>query len=289
MLHHIARTLRQSGDDALMGNDLKRAATQRLFGFELLPAPFVIAHLQMGLLLQSLNAPLSGNERAGVYLTNALTGWEPPKDPKTQLTLLPELQRERDAAEQVKRSRKILVVLGNPPYDGYAGMAIGEERALSDAYRTTQAAPKPRGQGLNELYVRFFRMAERRIVEQSGEGVICFISNYSWLEGDSHPGMREKYLEVFDAITIDCLNGDKYKTGKQTPDGAPDPSVFSTELNKRRHSGGHGHCLYWCARPSTKTAPRCGFGRCGVNRNGRNCQPSLRRYPQQPTKPLPQP
>ena len=232
VLHHIARTLRQNGDDALMGNDLKRAATQRVFGFELLPAPFVIAHLQMGLLLQSLSAPLADSERAGVYLTNALTGWEPPKDPKTQLTLLPELQRERDAAEQVKRNRKILVVLGNPPYDGYAGMAIGEERTLSDAYRTTQRASKPQGQGLNELYVRFFRMAERRIVEQSGEGVICFISNYSWLEGESHPGMREKYLEVFDRITIDCLNGDKYKTGKQTPTGAPDPSMFSTELNK---------------------------------------------------------
>ena len=39
--------------------------------------------------------------------------------------------------------------------------------------------------------------------------------------------MRERYLEAFDAIRIDCLNGDKYKTGKTTPDGAPDPSIFS--------------------------------------------------------------
>ena len=41
--------------------------------------------------------------------------------------------------------------------------------------------------------------------------------------------MRERYLEAFDAIRIDCLNGDKYKTGKVTPDGTPDPSIFSTE------------------------------------------------------------
>ena len=39
--------------------------------------------------------------------------------------------------------------------------------------------------------------------------------------------MRERYLEAFDVIRIDNLNGDKYKTGKTTPDGAPDPSIFS--------------------------------------------------------------
>ena len=87
---------------------------------------------------------------------------------------------------------------------------------------------KPEGQGLNDLYVRFFRMAERRIAEKTGRGVVCFISNYSWLDGLSFTGMRERYLEAFDAIRIDCLNGDKYKTGKTTPDGEPDPSIFST-------------------------------------------------------------
>ncbi len=71
-------------------------------------------------------------------------------------------------------------------------------------------------------------MAERRIVEKTGRGVVCFISNYSWLDGLSFPGMRERYLEAFDTIRIDCLNGDKYKTGKVTPDGSPDPSIFST-------------------------------------------------------------
>ena len=72
-------------------------------------------------------------------------------------------------------------------------------------------------------------MAERRITEKTGQGVICFISNYSWLDGLSFTGMRERYLEAFDNIRIDCLNGDKYKTGKVAPDGSPDPSIFSTE------------------------------------------------------------
>ena len=71
-------------------------------------------------------------------------------------------------------------------------------------------------------------MAERRIVErQPASGIVCFISNYSWLDGLSFTGMRERYLEVFDRIWIDCLNGDKYKTGKLTPDGEPDPSCSS--------------------------------------------------------------
>ena len=106
-------------------------------------------------------------------------------------------------------------------------MAVDEERELSAAYRMTKRVRRPEGQGLNDLYVRFFRMAERRIAK-TGQGVVCFISNYSWLDGLSFTGMREHYLEAFDAIRIDCLNGDKYKTGKVAPDGSPDPSIFST-------------------------------------------------------------
>ena len=140
----------------------------------------------------------------------------------------PELEDERDRAERVKQATPILVILGNPPYNGFAGVAEDEERELSAAYRTTKQVRKPEGRGLNDLYVRFFRMAERRIAEKTGQGVVCFLSNYSWLDGLSFTGMRERYLEAFDAIRIDCLNGDKYKTGKVTPDGTPDPSIFST-------------------------------------------------------------
>ena len=226
-LKRIAANLRGKGLGALTGARVKQAATQRVFGFEIMPAPFVVAHLQVGLTMQALDAPLSddGNERAGVFLTNALTGWEP----RTQKPLpFPELEEERDRAERVKQDTPVLVILGNPPYNGFAGMAVDEERELSEAYRTVREVRKPEGQGLNDLYVRFFRMAERRIAEKTGRGVVCFISNYSWLDGLSFTGMRERYLEAFDAIRVDCLNGDKYKTGKTTPDGRPDPSIFST-------------------------------------------------------------
>jgi len=251
VLRKIEETLRHKGGDALVGHDLKRAALERVFGFEILPAPFVVSHLQLGLLLQSLGAPLSDGkkERARVFLTNALTSWEYPKHPK-KLPFL-ELEEERDAADEVKRERPILVILGNPPYNSFAGIArMDEERGLTEAYRTTTSAPAPQGQGLNDLYVRFFRMAERRIVEKTGKGIVSFISNYSWLDGLSFTGMRERYLEVFDRIWIDCLNGDKYKTGKLTPEGRPDPSIFSTEFNKEGIQVGTGIALLIRTSPS---------------------------------------
>ena len=227
VLRRIYLNLEGRGLGALTGATVRKAATERVFGFEIMPAPFVVAHLQVGLTMQDLDAPLSedGDERAGIFLTNALTGWEP----TVQKPLpFPELEEERDRAERVKQDTPVLVILGNPPYNGFAGMAMEEERELSTAYRRTRRVRRPEGRGLNDLYVRFFRMAERRITEKTGQGVVCFISNYSWLDGLSFTGMRERYLEEFDAIRIDNLNGDKYRTGKVAPDGASDPSIFST-------------------------------------------------------------
>jgi hypothetical protein len=230
VLKRIDMTLAERGLGALRGQMVKKAAITRVFGFEILPAPFVVAHLQVGLVLRSLGATLqSDHERAGVYLTNALTGWEPVT---TKPLPFPGLEEERRRADKVKQEVPILVILGNPPYNGFAGMGMAEERSLSVAYRTTKKVRRPEGQGLNDLYVRFYRMAERRITEKTGRGIVCFISNYSWLDGLSFPGMRERYLEAFDALRIDCLNGDKFRTGKTTPEGSPDPSIFSTDHNR---------------------------------------------------------
>ena len=225
-LRRIAETEQAAGLGALAAASVREAAATRVFGFEIMPAPLVVAHLEVGLAMEQLGAGLGDDERAGVYLTNALTGWEPHT---TKPLPFPELEQERKAANAVKQERPILVVLGNPPYNGFAGVAVEEERELSRAYRTVQGGdvPKPQGQGLNDLYVRFFRMAERRIADRTGQGVVCFISNYSWLDGLSFPGMRQRYLDAFDIVRIDSLNGDKYRTGKLTPDGHPDPSIFS--------------------------------------------------------------
>ena len=159
----IGRRLREQGGDALVAQDLKQAAKERVFGFEIMPAPFVIAHWQIGLLLASVGAPLAGgDERAAIYLTNALTGWREPAGP-TQSLLLPELEPERDAAERVKRDVPILVIIGNPPYNAFAGTSPAEEEGLVEPYKVWAAAGlgHPEVQSRRALHVAFFRVAER--------------------------------------------------------------------------------------------------------------------------------
>jgi len=225
VLRRIAANLKGQGLGALAGSRVRQAATERVFGFEIMPAPFVVAHLQIGLTARELDAalPEDGSARAGVFLTNALTGWEPRA---TKPLPFPELQDERDRAERVKQDRPILVILGNPPYNGFAGMAVDEERELSAAYRSTRRVRRPEGQGLNDLYIRFFRMAERRITEKTGRGIVCFISNYSWLDGLSFTGMRERYLGAFDKVRIDNLHGDRI-ISEYAPDGRTSETIFA--------------------------------------------------------------
>ncbi|MGH9734210.1 MAG: type ISP restriction/modification enzyme [Candidatus Acidiferrales bacterium] len=234
VLRQIEATLKANGGDALTADDIKTAAMDRVFGFELLPAPFVVSHLQLGLLLQSLGAPLSEklHERVGVYLTNALTGWTPPKGAKQKL-MFPEMEEERDAAELVKRDKTILVVLGNPPYYAFAGVSPEEEQGLVEPYKEGLATEwKIRKYNLDELYVRFLRLAERRIAEMSKRGIVCYISSYSYLSDPSFVVVRKRLCGEFNYAWLDCLNGDSRETGKLTPDGQPDPSVFSTEYNR---------------------------------------------------------
>lgn len=88
VLKRISANLKEKGEDALGGYDIKKAAMERVFGFEILPAPFVVAHMQLGLLLQHFGTPLTDekNEHAGVFLTNSLTDWEPPDPQKKNLS-----------------------------------------------------------------------------------------------------------------------------------------------------------------------------------------------------------
>jgi hypothetical protein len=260
VLNCIAATLKSKGEDALFAQKLKKIAMERVFGFEILPAPFVVSHLQLGLLLQNLGAPLSdaANERVSVYLTNSLTGWEPPKGAKVQL-VWPEVQAERDAADSVKRKAPVLVVLGNPPYNAFAGISPAEEEGLVGVYKgiywtdkvnrkgkivkNKQGTPvqvrryrlnDPESRGgwgikkfnLDDLYVRFFRLAERRIAEVTGRGVVCYISNHSYITEPSFVILREHLLKSFNKVWIENLHGDR-KRSEYAPDGRTSETVFA--------------------------------------------------------------
>ena len=167
------------------------------------------------------------------------SGWEGPDQIKVNF---PELQQEHEAARKVKRDGKIIVILGNPPYNRFAGMALEEEADLVDHYKGIRRREKEvkgktvmaqegesllytkwgiRKQLLDDLYIRFFRLAEKRIGEKAEYGIVSYISNASYLTGRSHPLMRESLLANFHAIWIDNTNGDKYKTGKIIPQGLP--------------------------------------------------------------------
>jgi len=206
VLRKIHETLAAKSDSALTAQHLKKAAMERVFGFEILPAPFVVSHLQLGLMMRSLGAPLSDDkrERVGVYLTNALTGWEPPSSPKDQLAF-PELQEELEKSGEIKRQTPIIVVLGNPPYNAFAGTSPKQEQGLVECYKESLSKPADQGGwgikkfNLDDLYIRFFRIAERRIVE-SGKGVVCYISNFSYLGDPSFVVMRQQFLNEFDKL-----------------------------------------------------------------------------------------
>src|SRR5437763_5503028 len=101
-------------------------------GFEILTAAFAIAQLQLYLLLDELGWRPDAAHRVAVFLTNALSGWHDPGDVKLNF---PEMREEFDASQKVKHEAKIIVVLGNPPYDRFTGAAQAEEADLVAHYK----------------------------------------------------------------------------------------------------------------------------------------------------------
>lgn len=283
----IAEEAKASGDEKAIGLALSRDFHERVMGFEILTAPFAIVQLQLYLLLDSLGAKPDPGSRLFIFLTNALSGWHDSGDVK--LTF-PEMKEEFDASQEVKRKARIIVIIGNPPYDRFAGAAQSEEAELVAHYKGIELVddidpksklvrrdefgkPKKKQRGksllyveygvrkqlLDDLYIRFLRLAEERIGEAAEYGVVSFISNSSYLIGRSHPLMRRSLLSNFHKVWIDNLNGDKYRTGKLIPAGLPgagsaDQSAFTTEMDSRGIQPGTA-IVTWLKKKTTKTPP----------------------------------
>ena len=81
---------------------------------------------------------------------------------------------------------------------------------------------------LDDLYVRFFRIAERRIAEVSSKGVVCFISNDSWTAGPSYVTVRQHLLASFDKFWLENMHGDRTQS-EYAPDGRTSETVFAIE------------------------------------------------------------
>lgn len=238
--------------DALMAHAIKEAFKNRILGFEILPAPFAIAHLQIGLFLRDIGAPFQAGERASIFLTNSLVGWEPQPSNTADL-VFPEFAKERDLADRVKQERSVLVVIGNPPYSRFAAQAEDEQADLIAPYKVClHETWDVRRNTLDDLYIRFIRLAERRIAEMGTKtGIVSLITNRSYVNGLSHPVMREHLLKSFDKLYIDDLHG-SVRAGR-----ANDGNVFTTSSSagitvgvaighfvKTTSSDSHGSVVY---------------------------------------------
>lgn len=211
----------------------------RLFGFELLMAPYAVAHLKLGLQLSELGYDFKADERLRVFLTNALEK-SPQLRPDSEGTLTYWLFEEAAGAIRAKQEAPVMVVLGNPPYSGHSantGQWIIDLLHGSDTITSKKTGNyfavdgQPLGERnpkwLNDDYVKFIRFAQWRI-EQTGYGVLAFITNHGYLDNPTFRGMRQSLMETFDDIYVLDLHGNSKKKEK-APDGSKDENVFDIQ------------------------------------------------------------
>lgn len=197
----------------------------RLFGFELLMAPYAVAHMKLGLELEQTGYDFASEQRLGVYLTNTL-------EEAHEITKLPGftswLSEEANAAAEVKKDAPVMVVLGNPPYSGHSSNKGEWIQSLMAEYKQSQELKKPaQAKWLSDDYVKFIRFAQWRI-EQTGYGVLAFVTNHGYLDNPTFMDMRRSLMESFDEIYLLDLHGNSKKKEK-TVDGGKDENVFDIQ------------------------------------------------------------
>ncbi|MDQ7025443.1 MAG: type ISP restriction/modification enzyme, partial [Anaerolineae bacterium] len=218
-----------AGNRGMWQSYVQKNLLKRLFGFELLMAPYTVAHMKLNLLLCELGYNFESDDRLGIYLTNTL-------EENVQQATLPfaeYLTDEANAATLVKREKPIMVVLGNPPYSGHSANRSRDDKGkftwigrLLNEYYFVDGQPlgerNPRW--LQDDYVKFIRFGQWRI-EQTGSGVLAFVTNHGYLDNVTFRGMRQQLMQTFTDIYILDLHGNSRKREK-SPDGSPDENVF---------------------------------------------------------------
>ncbi|MFH0814211.1 MAG: Eco57I restriction-modification methylase domain-containing protein, partial [Pseudomonadota bacterium] len=196
----------------------------RLYGFELLMAPYAIAHMKIGLKLWETGYRFGSNERAHIYLTNSL---EPPSDVQMDLPdLLPALAHEAQAVNEVKRLKCFTVVIGNPPYSVSSVNKSNFIEREMEIYKEDVRSERNL-QPLSDDYIKFIRFAHWNI-DKANSGISGMITNNTYLSGVIHRGMRRKLLDTFDEIYIPNLHG-SLRICEKTPDGKKDENVFEIQ------------------------------------------------------------
>lgn len=190
----------------------------RLNGFELLMASYAMAHLKMDLLLKETGYTSTNDQRFRIYLTNSLEEYH--QDTGTLFANW--LSTEANEANHIKRDAPVMVVIGNPPYS-VSSSNKGEwiENLVADYKKDLN---ERNIQPLSDDYIKFIRYGQH-FIEKTGEGVLAYISNNSFIDGIIHRKMREELMNTFDKVYILDLHGNAKK--KETAqDGSPDQNVF---------------------------------------------------------------
>ena len=207
----------------------------RLHGYELLMAPYAIAHLKIGLKLFETGYRFESDERAQVYLTNAL---EPPGEGQLTLDFLPALAHEAEAVNEIKRKRRFTAVIGNPPYSGLSsnmgpwidGLLKGrlpDGTATSSYYHVDGKPLGERKVWLQDDYVKFIRLSQW-LLDGTGAGVHAYISNHGYLDNPTFRGMRWSLMQSFQRIRVLDLHGN-LKKKEVPPGGGRDVNVFDIQ------------------------------------------------------------
>ncbi len=196
----------------------------RLFGFELLMAPYIICHLKLAVCLRETKASLGRDERFQVFLTNAL---EPEVHGQLLFPFAQAIVEEGRAATEVKKVKPIMVVLGNPPYSVSSYNKGPWIEELMDDYKRDVRSER-NIQPLSDDYIKFIRFAHWRISEQTRHGIVGMITNHSYLSGLIHRGVRRRLLEAFDEIYVLDLHGN-VAMKELPPGGMKDQNVFDIQ------------------------------------------------------------
>ena len=225
IIRALGRALLELEDNRLGGMiplNIKNHILSDFYAFEIQVVPYIIGHLRVAMSLEKVwDYEFEKDERFQFYLTNTLEM----KEPEQEL-LLPQLTEEGQEAKKVKEQVPILVVLGNPPYSVSSENKSEFIEKLMEDYKR-EVKEERNIQPLSDDYIKFIRFAHWKI-NQTGKGIVGFISNNSYLSGVIHRGMRKELLETFDEIYILNLHGSS-RIGEKTPEGGKDENVFDIQ------------------------------------------------------------
>jgi predicted helicase len=212
----------QRGNEGMWSGYVREHLLPRLYGFEILMAPYAVAHLKLGLQLKDSGYDFSSDERLRVFLTNSL-------EEAHEMTALPLftqwLANEANAAAEVKSTAPIMVVLGNPPYSNF-GMMNKSPWILS-LLKDYKDGLNEKKLNLDDDFIKFIRFAQWRI-EQTGYGILAFVTNHTYIDGLTHRRMRESLMQTFNDIYVLDLHGNSKKK-ERTPGGTKDENVFDIQ------------------------------------------------------------